>query len=66
MLTFTILRSPKTHRCYIYSHDGSKLATCDTMNDVFDYFYGWCDAFACKSVIYTQTDDKNVIRAIMD
>lgn len=66
MLTFTILRSSKSHRCYIYNKDAVKLATCNTMNDVFDYFYSWCEELDFKSVIYTQTDDKNVIRVIMD
>lgn len=66
MLSFTILRSHNTKRCYVYNKDGLKLAQCATMNDVFDYFSSWCDALACKSVIYTQTDDKNVIRVMMD
>lgn len=34
------------------------------MNAVFDYFYHWCDIFG-KSVIYTQTKDKDVIRVTM-
>lgn len=66
MLTFTILRSPKTHRCYIYNKDYLRLAQCDTMNDVIDYFYSWCEELSCKSVVYTQTDDKDVIRVMMD
>lgn len=66
MLRFTILRSSKTPRVYIYNQYGSELSQCASMNEVFDYFYSWCDKLACKSVIYSQTNDKNVIRVEMD
>ena len=65
MLFFTILRS-KSGCCYIYDKDGIKFDYCDSMNDVFDYFYSWCEELGCHSVIYSQTSDKNVIRVKMD
>lgn len=66
MLKFTILRSSKTPRVYVYNQYGTELAQCATMNEVFDYFYNWCDKLACKSVSYAQTQDKNVICVTMD
>ena len=66
MLSFTILRSAKSERCTVYNQYGTELAQCASLNAVFDYFYSWCDKLACKSVIYSQTNDKNVIRVKMD
>ena len=66
MLSFTLLRSSKTNHVIIYNQYGTELAECASMNAVFDYFYNWCDKLACKSVTYSQTQDKNVIRVKME
>lgn len=65
MLRFTLLRSSKTARVTVYNQFGTELAQCASMNEVFNYFYSWCDKLACESVIYSQTKDKNVIRVSM-
>lgn len=66
MLRFTLLRSSKNGRVTVYNQYGTELAQCESMNAVFDYFYSWSDKLACKSVTYSQTNDKNVIRVMMD
>lgn len=66
MLSFTILRSSKSGRCTVYNQYGTEFAKCASLNAVFDYFYNWCDKLACKSVIYSQTADKNIIRVKID
>lgn len=66
MLSFTLLRSSKSARVTVYNQYGTVLAECASMNDVFNYFYSWCDKLACESVNYSQTKDKNVIRVTMD
>lgn len=66
MLLFTLLRSSKTARVTIYNQYGTELAQCASMNDVFNYFYSWCEKLGFQSVIYSQTKVKNVIRVKMD
>lgn len=60
MFSRTILRSKTCF--FIYDKDGNKVDYCDSLDEVFDYFYSWCVELGCHSVIYKQTADKNVIR----
>jgi len=66
MLTFSVIRSAKSGRFYIYNATGVELARCESMNAVFDYFYNWSVKFCSKSLTYSFTTSKDVILVKMD
>ena len=66
MLTFSVIRSAKTGRVYIYNATGAELAQCETMNEVFNYFYNWSVKFCSKSLTYCFTKSKDVLLVKMD
>lgn len=66
MLTFSVIRSAKTGRIYIYNQTGAELAQCASMNEVFNYFYNWCVKFCSKSLTYSFTKSKDVLLVKMD
>lgn len=66
MLTFSIFRSIKSDRVYIYDQNLIELAQCENMNAVFNYFYSLCEKASCNSVLYSQTKDKHIIHVILD
>lgn len=66
MLTFSVIRSAKTGRIYIYNQTGAELAQCDSMKEVFNYFYNWSVKFCSKSLTYSFTKSKDVLLVKMD
>lgn len=66
MLSFTIIKSQKSTRYYIYNEFGSELAQSTSIEHCLIYFYKWCVKLACKSVTFTPTKDSNTILVKMD
>lgn len=63
MLSFTIIRSSKSDRIYVYDQRSIQLAQFSSLSEVFNYFYNWVEKLNSGSVIFTRTTDKNVILA---
>lgn len=63
MLSFTIIRSTKSARIFVYDQRGVPLAQFSSLSEVFNYFYTWCEKLNSESVTYTRTTDKHVILA---
>lgn len=66
MLSFTIIKSQKSTRYYIYNAFGTELAQATSLEQCLNYFYKWCVKLACKSVTFSPTRDVNVIFVKMD
>ena len=65
MLSFTIIRSTKSSRIYVYDQHSIQMAQFSSLSEVFSYFYGWCEKMNQDAVTFTRTTDKNVILAKM-
>lgn len=63
MLSFTIIRSTKSDRIYVYDQHSIQLAQFSSLSEVFNYFYTWVEKLNSESVTFTRTTDKYVILA---
>lgn len=61
MQTFTLVRSDKSERVFIYNSDGTEIGQCVTSYGVFSYFSQLRKDLSCRSVTYSLTRDDNVI-----
>ena len=61
MVSYTIVRSSKTDRIYVYNRLSVKIAQCASMGDVFNFLMKCCRENVCKSVIFTPSIIEEVI-----
>lgn len=66
MLTFSVIRSSKTGRVYVYNQTGAEVAQFASFNGVFNYFYDWSVKFCSKSLTYSFTTSKDVLLVKID
>lgn len=53
MVSYTIVRSSKSDRIYVYNRFSVKIAQCASMGDVVNFLMKCCRGNVCKSVTFT-------------